>query len=236
MFGGFVPGSYLARSVYGYFMNGGGNCYVVRIGAERRRADGKRTPKELPAGPHAQLGRLQVRRASRPARRPGEVSVEIADAGGDDPDRRHVQGRREARRRARRGVRPGHRRAAARPTSPPSSTPPRSHPGRGDQPASAVDQAGRPARSPWPSAATGAVPAPRAVSADDYVGDVADRTGFGGLEAIDEVTMLCVPDLMSAYQQGAIDLESVQAVQLGDDRALRADGRPDGDPRPAARA
>ena len=26
--------------------------------------------------------------------------------------------------------------------------------------------------------------------------------------------MLCVPDLMSAYQQGAIDLESVQAVQL----------------------
>ena len=31
-FGGFVPGSYLARSVYGYFMNGGGNCYVVRIG------------------------------------------------------------------------------------------------------------------------------------------------------------------------------------------------------------
>ena len=26
--------------------------------------------------------------------------------------------------------------------------------------------------------------------------------------------MLCVPDLMSAYQQGAIDLETVQAVQL----------------------
>ena len=37
---------------------------------------------------------------------------------------------------------------------------------------------------------------------------------FGGLEAIDEVTMVCVPDLMSAYQQGAIDLETVQAVQL----------------------
>ena len=26
--------------------------------------------------------------------------------------------------------------------------------------------------------------------------------------------MLCVPDLMSAYQQGAIDLDTVQAVQL----------------------
>jgi hypothetical protein len=58
-----------------------------------------------------------------------------------------------------------------------------------------------------------AVPAP-SVSSDDYVGDVAERTGFGGLETVDEITMLCVPDLMSAYQLGALDLESVQAVQL----------------------
>ena len=58
-----------------------------------------------------------------------------------------------------------------------------------------------------------AVPAP-SVSSDDYVGDVADRTGFGGLETIDEITMLAVPDLMSAYQLGSLDLESVQAVQL----------------------
>src|SRR5664279_5025161 len=27
-FGGFVEGSYLAQSVYAYFQNGGGNCYV----------------------------------------------------------------------------------------------------------------------------------------------------------------------------------------------------------------
>ena len=48
---------------------------------------------------------------------------------------------------------------------------------------------------------------------DDYVGDPADRTGFGGLEAVDEVTMLAVPDLMSLYQKGIIDAEGVQAVQ-----------------------
>ena len=48
---------------------------------------------------------------------------------------------------------------------------------------------------------------------DDYVGDPADRTGFGGLEAVDEVTMLAVPDLMSLYQKGVIDAEGVQAVQ-----------------------
>jgi phage tail sheath protein FI len=54
---------------------------------------------------------------------------------------------------------------------------------------------------------------PVRLSPEDYVGDSADRTGFGGLEAVDTVTMLAVPDLMAVYQQGVIDLEGVQAVQ-----------------------
>ena len=49
--------------------------------------------------------------------------------------------------------------------------------------------------------------------------------------------MVAVPDLMAAaLEQGAIDLETVKAVQLGGDRPLRADGRPHGDPRPATGA
>ena len=32
-FGEFVEGSYLAHAVYGYFLNGGGVAYIVRIGA-----------------------------------------------------------------------------------------------------------------------------------------------------------------------------------------------------------
>ena len=43
-----------------------------------------------------------------------------------------------------------------------------------------------------------------------------------------------VPDLMAAYQQGAIDLEGVQGGPARDDRPLRADGRPGRHPRPAA--
>ena len=57
-------------------------------------------------------------------------------------------------------------------------------------------------------------PAAEQLRPDDYVGDASDRTGFSGLEAVDEVTMVAVPDLMAAYEKGAIDLESVQAVQL----------------------
>src|SRR3979411_3511218 len=30
-FGGFLEGSYLAHSVYGYFLHGGGSAYIVRL-------------------------------------------------------------------------------------------------------------------------------------------------------------------------------------------------------------
>src|SRR4051812_20270105 len=53
-FGDFVPGSYLARSVFGYFMNGGGNCYVVRIGENGSSGNGRK-PKELTTGAYAEL-------------------------------------------------------------------------------------------------------------------------------------------------------------------------------------
>src|SRR5207245_4577941 len=47
-----------------------------------------------------------------------------------------------------------------------------------------------------------------------YGGHSAVRTGFSGLEAIDNVTMRSVPDLMAAYQRGMIDADQVKAVQL----------------------
>src|SRR3954447_10149406 len=33
-YGEFIEGSYLAHAVYGYFLNGGGAAYIVRIGAD----------------------------------------------------------------------------------------------------------------------------------------------------------------------------------------------------------
>jgi phage tail sheath protein FI len=52
------------------------------------------------------------------------------------------------------------------------------------------------------------------VNPEQYSGDVAERTGLGGLEAVDNVTMLCAPDIMAAYQAGALDRDGVKAVQL----------------------
>ena len=61
-FGDFVEGYYLAHAVYGYFQNGGGTAYVVRVGGESRERRRQRP------------GRTAGRRAARRRRgRPSRV-------------------------------------------------------------------------------------------------------------------------------------------------------------------
>ena len=81
-FGDFVENSYLAHAVYGWFLNGGGNCFIVRISAATATgaAQGDRATE---AGAARRLHRHLDRegRALRP--RTIELTVEPAD--GDDP-------------------------------------------------------------------------------------------------------------------------------------------------------
>src|SRR5262245_55372134 len=78
LFGGFVEGQYLPHAVYGYFSNGGGTAYVVRIGGTG--ADGEQ-PVQAASAP-AELGGLRV--SALPSAT-GELSVEVADADGENP-------------------------------------------------------------------------------------------------------------------------------------------------------
>ncbi|QUQ62588.1 phage tail sheath family protein [Kutzneria sp. CA-103260] len=196
-FGDFVPGYYLAHAVYGYFLNGGGTAYVVRVGG----TSGDTAPiAELPS---AVDGRVALTVSARQPELTG-ISVEVQPAGepADDTFKLVVkQGGQPVETfdnvTTRRGannvvtvVRQQSKLITVEDTK-----------GK----ALAVPQAGEVA---LPGGAADVV------SAGDYVGDSADRTGFGGLEAIDNVTMLCVPDLMAAYQQGRISLDDVKAVQL----------------------
>ena len=212
-FGGFVPGSYLAQSVYGYFMNGGGNCYVVRIG--QNGADGGPAPrgaraKEIAAAPQAQLGRLKIN-VQDPAVQPNEISVRVTPAGGDSPTedmfRITVLRNGEQVEEFDRATFGRGKQNVVTMINAASQLITVTDTGSGTVERLADGEIALVA--PVPAAA---LPSPR-LSADDYVGDVAERTGFGGLEAVEEITMLCVPDLMSAYQQGSIDLDTVQAVQ-----------------------
>jgi phage tail sheath protein FI len=54
------------------------------------------------------------------------------------------------------------------------------------------------------------LPAP---STQEFQGQVTERTGVEGLEALDDVTMVCVPDLMTPMPGKKLDLDTIKAVQ-----------------------
>jgi phage tail sheath protein FI len=212
-FGGFVEGTYLAHAVYGYFMNGGGNCYIVRIGDEGNGAGGPRADQSVDAAPQAMIGGRLRAVAQQAGVRPGDIEVEILPAGGEEPTEDMFKllvksGGEVVEEYDRATVNRGKQNIATM-VNATSKVIRIEDVGSG---AAAKPEPGTVSLTAPPPPA--AVPPPT-LTTDDYVGNVSERTGFGGLEAVDVVTMVCTPDLMSAYQQGAVDLETVQAVQLG---------------------
>ncbi|MFZ9042768.1 MAG: phage tail sheath family protein [Ilumatobacteraceae bacterium] len=214
-FGDHMDGSYLAHAVYGYFNNGGGSAYIVRIGAPD--SDGApalvAAKSGLPTAADPSVIGYEVS-AKEGGSAGNGLTVEIQDASepGDDGSAFKLVVKRGA----------GEVESFDNLTT-----------GRGRQNiATAVNGASKLIEITEPAIkgsverrpATGAsvelsgggepIAMPSQLSADDYVGDAADRTGFAGLEAVEDITMLMVPDLMAAYQQRLIDLEGVQAVQL----------------------
>ncbi|MCC9308917.1 phage tail sheath family protein [Kitasatospora sp. RB6PN24] len=209
-FGGFSEGTYLPHAVYGFFANGGGAAYVVRIGDPARANAGTGAPAPAPAPAPTAIGGFLI--SALPGTG-GDVSVEIADAEGENvPEDRF-----------RLVVRKGGAVVEAYDVSTRKNTK-----GyvvtqlRESKLVTVTEQAGTAPSRPQsqtvalPAAAPAAAPAggARRVDPAEYVGDSAARTGFAGLEAIDEITMVAVPDLMSAYQRGEIDEEGVRTVQL----------------------
>ena len=108
-FGDFVENSYLAHAVYGWFLNGGGNCFVVRIAPD----SGNGTP--------------AARRSSAPKQAAiGGYTVDV-DREGRDRDQGHQAQRRAGRRRrARRTTSSSWSSSStARPRRPTTTSPPR---------------------------------------------------------------------------------------------------------------
>ncbi|MFJ1711927.1 MULTISPECIES: phage tail sheath family protein [unclassified Streptomyces] len=212
-FGDFVDGTYLASAVYGFFANGGGVCYVVRIGdGTEPPADGddEQGAGQLPVGSETRLGPYAVKPRPGVA---GEITVEVAEAEGDDPpsDVFQLIVKRDGQvvetypgvttKRSKENV--------ATRVNAKSEIIEIRETARGAAPARPEPQ------SVTLAPAAPASPASGALTPELYVGDPDRRTGIGGLEAVDAVTTIAVPDLMSAYERGLLDLESVVAVQQG---------------------
>lgn len=201
-FGERNDGGYLAHAVYGFFHNGGGQAYIVRVGAD----DGDGQP-ALGTSASVEVGGLRIK-AIEPGPEGNDITVEIAESDGDDDNVtiRVTKGDQteefEGPIKGRSNVVTALGRStlvevetlvrAADLENPPAGTVQLA--GGGDEPAAAV---------------------PDVISASDYVGDVATRTGFGGLEAIPQITMVACPDVAFAYERQMIDLDQFKAVQQG---------------------
>ncbi|MBC3982830.1 phage tail sheath family protein [Streptomyces sp. AC563] len=212
-FGGFTRGAYLPHAVHGFFSNGGGAAYIVRIGGSATDTSapaGEQSAPQPAQGATVEFGGFLV------AARPGVsgVSVEVADPDGENPPddrfkvlvrqggqvvetyeastRKNVKGYLLNQTRASKLIEVTEQRGAtqSRPVAQTVAVP--------DAPAAPPTAPGGVAR----------------LDAAEYLGDSEARTGFAGLESIDEITMVAVPDLMSAYQRGDIDAEGLRTVQL----------------------
>ncbi|MBS2964017.1 phage tail sheath family protein [Actinocrinis puniceicyclus] len=210
-FGEPAPGTFLGHAVYGYFLNGGGQAYVVRVGGAPGAGAGTSARAELTsaAAPDAVAYVATAKDTAKGTAARGEVTVEVTDtaAEGAPQDAFRLVVRGGGREEVFEPVttRRGRTNVVTQVNATSTLIELAEAPGQGAladrRPANAVvTLAERPG-------------AEVAVNPADYVGSGADRTGFGGLEAIDTVTMVAVPDLMAAYLAGRIDRDGVRAVQ-----------------------
>jgi uncharacterized protein len=213
-FGGFIDGACLAESVFAYFQNGGGNSYIVRIGdgAGEKGASGGQA--QIEATPQGVLANFRVL-ALDPKTPPDAVRVEIVEMhneGEEQPSGLKLVVHRDGQ------VveeHPGVTTSRGK-TNVVTVVNAASQVVKLEQIAGKTTEdlhAGMQVALAKPSEVAMAS-APVRLSSDDYIGDVEERSGVAGLEAVDEITMVCMPDLLTAYQRGAIDLDTVQSVQL----------------------
>jgi phage tail sheath protein FI len=236
-YGGFVPGAYLPHSVYGYFTNGGTRCYVVSVRtipyaqAPLLNADGK--PQLMVRAKQAGFEGLRLRvrvedvkglpSGSKTTKKTTakDKEEEANDDGGDDGgdgsftlivEREKITGGYKAvetipnvtlhqvKDNGRSSVRVAYQE---------NKTP--------QWVEILTPETRTPLAKLWPqeqeqplNIETAQLPAP---TTQEFQGEVTERTGVEGLEALDDVTILVVPDLMSPMPGKQVELDTIKAVQ-----------------------
>jgi len=214
-FGGFIKGGYLAPAVYGYFQNGGGRCYVTRLpGAEGEEAAEAKAVAALPSAAKPSVESLVIT-ALEAGPAGAEISVEVAKPSGEDvpEDQFDLIVRRGDTEEVFDKLSFSKAKAARNVLDVVNKESKLIKVALKEATLSMAERV--PALGKYSLAvaeATSTALAP--VSAEVIVGDAAERSGVLGFEVADDVTMLCVPDLMALYRGGAISMEGVKAVQL----------------------
>ncbi|MGW1194845.1 phage tail sheath family protein [Streptomyces sp. NPDC002536] len=237
-FGDFTEGSYLAHSVYGYFTNGGGTCYVVRVGGQPAGTDATGGAQSVSTAAPAQvLGGFKV--AALPAAAGRDIAVDVQRRPGDPKAKRSAASAADKPRTGKDGTPEAAAEDLFSFTVKVDGVTAESFDVSAEKSSASyvvtqvkerskfvfVEESAAGAALALPESSTLALPAaPAAGAAGEatavrdvvgrYVGKVDDRSGLSGLEAIDDVTMVAAPDLMAAHQRGSVSREQVKAIQL----------------------
>jgi hypothetical protein len=240
-FGGFVPGAYLPFAVSGYFDNGGERCYVISVGSPPATAAKKSISgleiKALKGGPRG--NKLQV--IIEPGDETAEAEPPTAPEAATPTEPSEVTSGAEATTPAEPPP-PPKRGGAGRPASkePKGSVftlvikqdevelerfknvtlssgkdniKTRVAEKKSEWIAVEIENEAALVEPGRYQLEGGRFEALLPIKLPELRGDPAKRRGLGGLEALDDVTMVACPDLMSAYLRGNIDEVGVQAIQ-----------------------
>ncbi len=205
--GPFMEGAYLAHSVYGFFQNGGGLCWVVRVGAGDGAA--ARPQAALPAASDKSIEAFHIE-ALKDVN--GGVKVELSEEpgtggeGGGDPTYKLVVDAGTDGKEEYEGLtlKKGRQNLATKVN-------------QASKFLKITEAAGLPDARPAAGTYTLSAPSVAAeeVKATDFEGDVARRKGMGGLAAVDEVTMVCMPDAMTLANGGDdVQLRDLQGKMI----------------------
>ncbi|MGE3619576.1 MAG: phage tail sheath family protein [Acidimicrobiia bacterium] len=217
LYGGFAPGCVLPHSVYGYFNNGGSIAYIVRI--PNAEPSGQPAVAELPAADRA-LGSPVTVTSTEPD---ADISIAISrsDAGDDDaegpsPVRLDVlEGGRVVESFDNLTFDAGDRNLASVVNATSEKVKVEVALDKGIDLSSMIDVL-KPGSFPLAKSA----PLPVPVSGKRFAGSESARTGISGLSIAADVTMVLVPDLITAATKddGSVDLnlwKSVQTALIG---------------------
>lgn len=203
----FMEGAYLAHSVYGFFQNGGNLCWIVRVG--NVSSAGAPVPQAaLPAAGDSGVETLRIQA------KPGiesQVKVEVAENAiikneGDGEGDKPAGG-------ADRTYKITITAPGAAPEEYDGLTLKKGRNNLLTKVNSAsklvkIEETGGSLPEAQRAPATGtyvlsapSVPADK-IAASDFAGDVAKRRGIGGLAAVDEITMVAIPDLWALAENG----------------------------------
>jgi phage tail sheath protein FI len=200
--GPFMEGAYLAHSVYGFFQNGGSLCWIVRVGDDGGSNGG--APQARAALPAATDAGIEAFSAVALESGKDDVKVEIAEepSAGEGADQTYtvrVNSGAEKEEFTGLSLKKGRNNLATKVNA-------QSKLIKIEETGASLPEAQRvPAAGTYSLSAPSIDPAK--VKPTHFEGDVARRRGMGGLAAVDEVTMVVMPDIMTLASENGDDVQ-----------------------------